>query len=69
MKETEEHRISDRFRGFLPVVVDVETGGFIARTDAILEIAATTVRMDENGLLAVHRTHDFHVQPFEGANI
>lgn len=69
MKEPEEHRISDRFRGFLPVIIDVETGGFIASTDAILEVAATTVRMDQDGLLAVHRTHDFHVQPFEGANI
>jgi ribonuclease T len=59
----------DRFRGFLPVVIDVETGGFIASTDGILEIAATIVRMDDNGLLAVHRTHDFHVQPFEGANL
>ena len=64
-----EHQISDRFRGFLPVVIDVETGGFIASTDAILEVAATTVRMDENGLLAVHRTYSFHVQPFAGANI
>ena len=61
--------MSERFRGFLPVVVDVETGGFIASTDAILEVAATTVRMDENGLLQVHRTYDFHVQPFAGANI
>jgi len=64
-----EHRICDRFRGFLPVVIDVETGGFIASTDAVLEVAATTVRMDEDGLLAVHRTHNFHVQPFAGANI
>ena len=59
----------DRFRGFLPVVVDVETGGFVASTDGILEIAATLVRMDENGLLGVHRTNNFHVQPFEGANL
>ncbi|MBA6413078.1 ribonuclease T [Parahaliea sp. F7430] len=64
-----EHRICDRFRGFLPVVVDLETGGFMASTDAILEIAATIVRMDEDGLLAVHRTYNFQVKPFEGANI
>ncbi len=69
MKLVSQHHISDRFRGFLPVVVDVETGGFIASTDAILEVAATTVRMDETGLLAVHRTYSFHVKPFEGANI
>lgn len=69
MKLTTEHLMSERFRGFLPVVIDVETGGFIASTDAILEVAATTVRMDENGLLQVHRTYDFHVQPFAGSNI
>ena len=69
MSQEEIQRISDRFRGFLPVVIDVETGGFVAATDAILEIAATIVRMDEGGHLAVHRTLNFNVQPFEGANI
>ncbi len=62
-------KISERFRGFLPVVVDVETGGFNASTDAVLEIAATLVRMDDDGLLNVHRTFNFNVKPFEGANI
>jgi ribonuclease T len=69
LKIESEHQICDRFRGFLPVVIDVETGGFIASTDAVLEMAATTVRMDEEGLLSVHRTYDFHIHPFEGANI
>lgn len=63
------HLIRDRFRGFLPVVIDVETGGFNAATDAILEVAATVVRMDEEGLMAVHRTVAYNVAPFEGANI
>ena len=63
------HRIADRFRGFLPVVVDLETGGFIAATDAILEIAATIVRMDDDGLMSAHRTYNFNVRPFEGANL
>lgn len=69
MNPSSEHRICNRFRGFLPVIVDIETGGFNASTDAILEIAATIVRMDEDGQLAVHRTHAFHVKPFEGANL
>lgn len=69
MKLASEHQLCDRFRGFLPVVVDVETGGFTASTDAILELAATTLRMDGDGLLTVHRTYNFHVQPFAGANI
>ena len=59
----------NRFRGFLPVVIDIETGGFNAGTDAILELAASIIRMDDEGLLSVHRTHNFHVRPFEGANI
>jgi len=58
----------DRFRGFLPIVVDVETGGFIAGTDAVLEVAATIVRMDEDGLLSVHRVLDFNIKLYEGAN-
>jgi len=69
MNESGSHQICDRFRGFLPVVIDVETGGFIASTDAVLEVAATIVRMDSDGVLAVHRTHEFHIKPFEGANI
>ena len=69
MKIISGHEINDRFRGFLPVVIDVETGGFIAGTDALLEVGATTVRMDDDGQLAVHRTYNYHVQPFEGANI
>ena len=64
-----EHRLCDRFRGFLPVVIDIETGGFVASTDAILEIGATIVRMDEDGVLGTHRTHSFNVAPFEGANL
>lgn len=58
-----------RFRGFLPVVVDVETGGFHSATDALLEIAAVTLRFDEDGWLVIDESHSFHVQPFEGARI
>lgn len=61
--------LARRFRGFLPVIVDVETGGFNAGTDALLEIAAVTLQMDDDGLLHRHQTIDFQVDPFEGANI
>ena len=61
--------MAQRFRGFLPVVVDVETGGFNAQTDALLEIAMVTVRMDEDGWLYPHEAIDANVQPFEGANL
>ncbi len=58
-----------RFRGFLPVVVDIETGGFNAATDALLEIAAVLIDMDGDGVLNRGATHSFHVKPFEGARL
>ena len=61
--------ISQRFRGYLPVVVDVETAGFQAATDALLEIAAVILDMDEDGHLRPDETISCHVQPFEGANL
>ena len=61
--------IAYRFRGFLPVVVDVECGGFNAATDALLEIAATTIAMDDDGMVYPDQTYFFRVEPFEGANI
>jgi ribonuclease T len=61
--------MANRFRGFLPVVVDVETGGFNARTDALLEIAAVILRFNADGELEQHSSHMYHVAPFEGANI
>ncbi len=69
MSETEQSLFSQRFRGFYPVVIDVETAGFNNKTDALLEIAATTLKMDENGDLALDTTLHFHIAPFEGANI
>lgn len=60
---------SKRFRGFLPVVIDVETGGFHARTDALLEIAAVIIEVEPDGHVHRGATHAFHVQPFEGARL
>lgn len=61
--------MAQRFRGYLPVVVDVETGGFNSATDALLEIAAVIPGMDERGLLYAEHSLFFRVEPFEGANI
>ena len=61
--------LSERFRGFLPVIVDVETGGFNSDTDALLEIAAVTIRMDDEGIVHRDETYEFHLDPFEGANV
>ena len=62
-------RIADRFRGFLPVVVDVETGGFNSSTDALLEIAAVLIEMTPMGELRPGATHRHHVQPFHGSRM
>jgi ribonuclease T len=61
--------MADRFRGFLPVVVDVETGGFNCKTDALLEIAAVLVDFADGGILTRAETIRYHVKPFEGANM
>lgn len=58
-----------RFRGFLPVVIDMETGGFNHHTDALLEVAAVTLRLDEDNMLVPHKTYGWHVSPFEGSNM
>jgi ribonuclease T len=61
--------MAERFRGFLPVVVDVETGGFNAKTDALLEIAAVLLEFDDHGQLCRSETIRYHVKPFDGANL
>lgn len=61
--------MAQRFRGFYPVVIDVETAGFNSQTDALLEIAAVTLKMDDDGILQPDRCMSFNIQPFEGANI
>jgi len=61
--------MANRFRAFLPVVVDVETGGFDAEKDALLEIAAVTLRMASDGRLEPAETLSCHVKPFPGANL
>jgi ribonuclease T len=58
-----------RFRGYLPVAIDVETGGFNVGTDALLEIALVLIDMDSDGTLRRGKTHDFHVKPFDGARL
>ena len=61
--------LAQRFRGFLPVVVDVETGGFVSATDSLLEIAAVTIRLDDDGHVRPSETIRYHVKPFPGARL
>lgn len=61
--------MAERFRGFFPVVIDVETGGINSNTDALLELAAVTLKIDAQGDLVVDQTLQEHIQPFAGANL
>jgi ribonuclease T len=65
----EKMPIARRFRGFLPVVIDVETAGFNAKRDALLEIAAVTLEIDATGTMCRRETIACHVEPFPGANL
>ena len=57
--------LKERFRKYLPVVVDLETGGFDSNSNAILEIAITLIEEEDNQLV-VGDTHRFHIEPYEG---
>jgi ribonuclease T len=61
--------MASRFRGFLPVVVDVECGGFNPNTDALLEIAAVLIEIQGDGTLKPGESWRYHVQPFPGAKL
>ena len=61
--------VGNRFRGFCPVVVDVETGGLNAETDALLEVAAVLIGINTERQFFCQRTIAAHVRPFDGANL
>ncbi|CAL4320526.1 Ribonuclease T [Buchnera aphidicola (Eriosoma lanigerum)] len=65
----EKQTLNNRFRNFYPVVIDVETAGFNAQTDALLEIAVVTLTMDEQGWIKKESLLHFHIIPFKGSSI
>jgi ribonuclease T len=67
--EAAQPAIATRFRGFLPIIVDVETGGFNCATDALLELAAVFVRFNAAGDLELGDHHRYIVKPFEGSRL
>ncbi len=62
-------KIKERIRGYLPVVIDIETAGFNCKTDAMLEICAITIGINEEGVFYPKDTKHFHISPFKGANL
>lgn len=63
------HPMAKRFRGFLPVVIDIETSGFNSQTDALLELSGAILDMNERGELVIDKIVDYVIKPFEGANL
>ncbi len=64
-----DHLLHERFRGFMPVVIDVETAGFDSSRHALLEIAAVTINFDEHGKVAAQERYHAHIIPFEGSEL
>ncbi|GAB4264021.1 MAG: ribonuclease T [Methylomicrobium sp.] len=61
--------LGSRFRGYLPVIIDIETGGFNPKKNPLLEIAAVIVELNDNGDLVITERHTCHVLPFKNSEI
>ncbi len=61
--------LGKRFRGYLPVVVDIETAGFNTKKNPVLEIAAVIVEPDSHGQLMMTESHASHVIPFKNSEL
>ena len=61
--------LGTRFRGYLPVIIDIETAGFKAKKNPLLEIAAIIVEIDDNGKLQTTETHACNIIPFNGSEL
>lgn len=69
MPNASHHHIKERFRGFLPVIVDLETAGVDPQKNALLEMCIVLITMDEQGLLQIKESHFEHILPFQGAEL
>ncbi len=61
--------LDKRFRGFLPVIIDIETAGFNPKKNALLEIAAVIVEFDGNRNLEITERYTTHVIPFKNSEL
>jgi len=67
LAESSGMQIANRFRGFLPVVIDVETGGFDCKTNALLEVAAIPILMNDRDEVYPENCYSADIEPFEGS--
>ncbi|MGD7036300.1 ribonuclease T [Methylotuvimicrobium buryatense] len=61
--------LGSRFRGYLPVIVDIETGGFNPKKNPLLEIAAVIVELNSHGNLEITERHACHIIPFQNSEL
>jgi ribonuclease T len=69
MKLLSSATMAKRFRGFLPVVIDAETGGFDSQNDALLEVAMVLIDLDSQGIFSPGECHAYHITPFSGSHL
>ncbi|MEO1878539.1 MAG: ribonuclease T [Methylococcales bacterium] len=67
--EIKHNPLGQRFRGYLPVIIDIETAGFNAKKNPLLEIAAVIVEPDTQGLLQITETHASNIIPFKDSEL
>ena len=67
--ETPAIPLAQRFRGYLPVIVDIETAGFNPKKNALLEIAAVIVELNSNNDLEITERYSTHVVPFKNSEL
>lgn len=61
--------LGNRFRGYLPVIVDIETAGFNAKKNPLLEMAAVIVEPDHEGDLKITEKHHCNIIPFKNSEL
>lgn len=67
--ETTTIPLENRFRGYLPVIVDIETAGFNPKKNPLLEIAAVIVELNQHGDLEITERHASHIIPFKNSEL
>ncbi len=67
--EVNQNPLGKRFRGYLPVVIDIETAGFNAKKNPLLEIAAVIVEPDPQGFLHITEKHTSNIIPFMNSEL
>ena len=62
------NKIRSRFRGFLPIVIDIETGGLNPKTDALLEISVIFLQFKKDKIFIKDVDH-YHIKPAHNTSV